>query len=724
MLAFLVVAGLVWLRIYDPVITEVARHRVFDNYQKLKPRAYKPAPVAIIDIDEKSLTRVGQWPWARTRVAELVERLKAQGVAAIAFDIVFAEPDRMSPESYAKTVAGLSDAARAELAGLPDNDSVLARAFQGARVVVGQSGTHLAGEQRDLGAVPETPVATIGGDPRPWLAQYPAWLTNVPALEQAATGRGLFSILPDPDGVVRRVPLTAIVGGRLQPALSIETLRVATGQDAFAVKRDDVGVKSVVVAGVEIPTDRTGHLWLHFTPHAPQRFVSAADVLEGKVPPGRLAGHLALIGTSAVGLFDLRPTPVDPVMPGVEIHAQALESILGKHQLTRPHYAIGAEIVAAVTSSALVISLLPLLGALPTLLLGAVGAAIIGGGSWWLFANHGLLLDPLFPLFTSGAAFLVLAFVNYRREEMQRQQIRSAFSHYLAPGMVEALAKDPSKLSLGGERRPLTVLFSDVRGFTSLSESYKHDPQGLIALMNTLLTPLTNAIVAEQGTIDKYMGDAVMAFWNAPLDVPDHPAHAARAALAMQNAMTEVNARAQASATRDGRALPDLSIGIGINTGDCVVGNMGSSRRFDYSALGDTVNLASRLEGQTKGYGVSIILGDATASALTGRFAVIELDLIRVKGKTMPERICALIGGPDLLERPDYLVAATGCNRALSAYRRQDWAEAEACIAEFRARAASFGLDGYLTMLAERIALFRTLPPPKDWDGVYEALTK
>ncbi len=723
-IALAIVVVLVWVRAIDPTAIEVIRHRIFDFYQKFYPRIYVPQPVAIIDIDEKSLTRYGQWPWPRTLVADLVDKLKAQGVASTGFDIVFAEPDRMSPETYAKGMPGLSETARNELANLPDNDTVLARAIAGSRIVLGETGIHQVGEQRDISFIPETPVATLGGDPRPFLIKYPGILGNLPVLEKAALGRGLFSISPDQDGIVRRVPLVAMAGERLQPSLSIETLRVATGQDAIAIKRDEAGIRSVVVAGVEIATDRNAQLWVYYTDHEPRRFVSAADVLDGTVPPGRLNGHLTLVGTSAVGLYDLRSTPLNPVMPGVEVHAQVMETILGKTQLTRPHYAAGVEIITAVLASLFVIAFLPMLGALPVLIMGAIGASGIAAGAWWFFTQHLMLFDAVFPLVTSAAAFMVIAFMNYRREELKRSQIRAAFGQYLAPALVESLSKDSSRLSLGGERKNMTILFSDVRGFTALSEGFKNDPHGLIQLMNGLLTPLTNVIIARNGTIDKYMGDAIMAFWNAPLDVADHPAEAAAAALAMQVAMGEVNTKAQAAAELEGRKIGKLSIGVGLNTGDCVVGNMGSARRFDYSVLGDAVNLASRLEGQTKSYGVNIIVGNATAKEISDRFALIPLDLVRVKGKKQPEQIFALLGDETLLKSPEFGQLSALAASVLAAFRRQNWDEALQLMDSGQSMAKSLALDGYFAVLTERIELYRKVPPPKDWDGVYEALSK
>ena len=528
-----VLATALSLKALDPGFIETLQLKTFDLYQKSKPRQRAAQPVAIIDIDEKSLATLGQWPWPRTLLAEMVTQATRAGAVAIAFDIVFAEPDRLSPARYAESAAGLSAATREELRGLVSNDAVMAGGMKQARVVVGQSG--LAAKPAAVSAMQpiRAPVATIGGDPAPFLHYYPGILRNVDAIEAAAAGRGLFSIRPEFDGIIRRVALVSAAEGALHPTLSVELLRIATGGNAFAVKTTAAGVASVVVGGVEVPTDSHGRIWINYTPHDKARYVSAVDVINGKVPPGRLAGHLLLVGTSAVGLGDLRATPLDAGMPGVEVHAQLLETMLSKSWLERPHYALGAEFIAALLVSLLVIALVPVLGAVRVLVLGAVVAAALVAGGWLLFDQKRMLIDTLFPLATSFSVFMAMTFMNYISEERQRQAIRNAFSRYLSPAMVEQLATNPAKLELGGETRELTLLFSDVRGFTSISESYRADPQGLTRLMNRFLTPLSNAIVERKGTIDKYMGDAVMAFWNAPLDDPEHAMNACAAALEM-----------------------------------------------------------------------------------------------------------------------------------------------------------------------------------------------
>ncbi|WP_299472384.1 adenylate/guanylate cyclase domain-containing protein [uncultured Roseibium sp.] len=720
--ALLLLLFLLAVRVIDPYVVELIRLKTFDYYQVLKPRDFQKLPVAIVDIDEKSLAELGQWPWARSTLATILQNIAQAGGVAVAFDIVFPEPDRLSPDQYSKSVGGLSEALRQELAALPSTDRIMSDTMRRMRVVVGQAGG-VDFVETDRNEQVQTPVALLGPDPKKYMFEYPQLLRNIELLEDAAAGKGLFSIYPDPDGIVRRAALTVIADGKIQPALSVELLRVATGQDAFAVKSDEAGISSVVVGGAEVPTDRNGRIWVHYTPSNPLRFVSASDIANGTFDPARIRDHLVLVGPSATGLLDLKATPLNPTMPGVEVHAQILENILSGSFLKRPNYALGAELVAAAVLSLLTIILVPILGALPVMAFGFVLAASWVGGSWYLFSSEKLLLDAIYPLFTSLSVFFLLVFINYRREEIQRQEIRSAFAQYLAPDYVEQIAKNPENLALGGERRKMTILFSDVRNFTNISESFADNPQGLTALMNRFLTPLSNGIMEKRGTIDKYMGDAIMAFWNAPLDDDSQEIHACEAALLMVRRMRAINVERKQEADTEGHTFFPLNVGVGINTGDCVVGNMGSEFRFDYSVLGDSVNLAARLEGQTKTYGVTILIGNNTAHKVMDLFALVEADLIRVKGKKEPERIYCLLGDMDLALKNSFAIQKASFEKMLQNYRAQNWDTALSHCDDVQK-----DRENELSRLAEtfrlRIEAFKKTPPPAEWDGVFVAETK
>jgi len=711
------------VRIADPALVEELRVRSFDAFQVMQPRVKTARPVAIVDIDEKSLARFGQWPWPRTRIADLINALNRMGAVVIAFDIVFAEPDRLNPGNAADTIPGLDDETRAKLRGLPSNDQLFADALRRARVVLGESGLPYVVAKFNT-ELPLTGLAMLGGEPQRFLLTFPGLLRNIDMLETAAKGRGLFTIRPERDGIVRRVPVIMQAQDATMPSLSFEMLRLVTGTDTIFVKSDRAGIKSVGVRGFEIPTDRNGQLWVHFAHRDPSIYVSAADILDGIAPQAAIARKLVLIGTSAVGLLDVKTSPLDPVLPGVEVHAQVLESALTRAVLTRPNYAIGAELCAAALLGIIVIWLAPLLSPVVLFLFGFLLAASVAGASWYFYAQHRLLIDFTYPLFSSLMIYLTLVFASYVREQSQRRRIRSAFGQYLSPALVEQLAQSPEKLVLGGEERDMTIMFSDVRGFTAISESYKHDPQGLTALMNRFLTPLTNAILDRKGTIDKYMGDAIMAFWNAPLTDTAHQVNACNAALDMLERIDALNRTRELEAESGGHAYIPINVGIGLNTGTCVVGNMGSNLRFDYSVLGDSVNLASRLEGQSKTYGFPIIAGSATALAVKDSFAILELDFITVKGKQEPEVVYAIVGRGELAHSADFQKLRNLTIEMLAHYRSRNWDGAIEAIERGRAADAGGRFAALFDLYVARIDGFRQNPPPEDWTGVEALLTK
>jgi adenylate cyclase len=566
-------------------------------------------------------------------------------------------------------------------------------------------------------------LATFG-DPKPFLLSYPGLLRNIPVLETAAAGRGLFTIRNERDGIVRRVPIVLEAQGELKPSLAFEMLRVASGASTILIRSSQAGIESVAIPGFTLPTDRNGLLWVHFAPHDPSLYVSAADVLNGRVSPDAINGKMVLIGTSAVGLLDIKTTPIDPLLPGVEVHAQLLESMLSGDMLSSPDYATSMELIAAIAIGAAIIALVPILSPMLLVTFGALIVAAQVGTSWYFYTHDGLLIDFTFPLLASALIYLTLVFANYFSEQSQRRRIRSAFGQYLSPTLVEQLAKSPEKLVLGGEERNMTIMFSDVRGFTTISEVYKHDPQGLTSLMNRFLTPLTNAIIDRRGTIDKYMGDAIMAFWNAPLDDASHEVNACSAALDMLDRIKVLNRTREAEARASGARFIPIHVGIGINTGSCVVGNMGSDLRFDYSVLGDSVNLASRLEGQCKTYGLQIIVGSRTAQAAKDKFAVLEIDYITVKGKKEPEVVYAILGREDVKESDWFRRLCETSARMLACYRSRDWPAAMAAIEDGRAADTDDRLATWFDLYVERIQAFRVSAPPDDWDGVYALQTK
>jgi len=718
-----ILVGVAALRIADFAPIQELRVRTFDTYQRFEPRVKTARPVTIVDIDEKSLTRLGQWPWPRTRIADMIVNLTRLGAVAIGFDIVFAEPDRLNPSAVADTMRYLDEETKSRLRTLPSNDQIFADAIKRSRVVLGETGLAGANPLFDK-ALPVTGVATLGEDPQRFLFDFAGLLRNVDTLEAAAAGRGLFTIRNERDGIVRRVPMMLLAQGVMMPSLSFEILRVVTGTPTIIIKSEKAGIKSVGLRGLEVPTDRNGQLWVHFAKQDRSIYVSAADVLDGNIAPEKIDHKLVLIGTSAVGLNDIKTTPVSAAMPGVEIHAQVLEAALANALLSEPSYGIVLEFAAALVLGLLVITFAPMFGPVVLVAIGALFASLLIGASWYFYAQQRLLIDFTYPLLSTTAIYLTLVFSSFVREQAQRRQIRSAFGQYLSPALVEQLALSPEKLVLGGEEREMTIMFSDVRGFTAISESYKHDPQGLTALMNRFLTPLTNAILARKGTVDKYMGDAIMAFWNAPLDDAQHQLNACEAAVDMLERIEELNKERETEAQHGGHAYIPLNVGVGLNTGTCVVGNMGSDLRFDYSVLGDSVNLASRLEGQSKEYGFPIIVGSTTALAVKEKFAILELDFIMVKGKKEPEVIYAIAGREDTAQSGRFQRLRNLTIEMLACYRSRDWEGALTAIERGRGTGEANSLELLYHLYDARIRDYQKNPPPEDWNGAFALLTK
>src|SRR3954447_17046190 len=715
--------GLAALRVADPAPIEEFRVRTFDTFQVLEPRVKTARPVRIVNIDEKSLAKFGQWPWPRTVVADLLNSLARLGPAAIGFDVMFAEPDRLNPAVAAGTLRNLDEETRAKLRALPSNDDLLAEAMRQSRVALGETGLPDVVAELDK-ELPVTGLAMLGENPQRFMLEFPGLLRSTPVLEAAASGRGLLTIKTERDGIVRRVPVIMQAQGLTMPSLSFEMLRLASGSDTILIKSSDVGIASVAVEGFAVPTDLHGQIWVHFAPNDPSIYISAADVLEGKVDADTIAGRLVLIGTAAVGLQDVKTTPISPVMPGVEIHAQVLEAALTGQLLSQPLWGAMAEFLSAIILGVAVISFAPMFGPVSLIAVGAFFATLLAGTSWYYYSQYRLLIDPTYPLLSTTAIYLTLIFFSFVREQTQRRQIRSAFGQYLSPALVEQLAQAPERLVLGGEEREMTIMFSDMRGFTSISETYRHDPQGLTGLMNRFLTPLTNAILDRKGTIDKYMGDAIMAFWNAPLDDNEHQINACEAALDMLAQVDALNKAREAEAQDGGHAYIPLNIGVGLNTGICVVGNMGSDLRFDYSVFGDSVNLASRLEGQSKEYGFPIIVGSTTALAAKDRFAILELDFIMVKGKTEPEVIYAIAGREDTAQSARFQRLRNLTIEMLACYRSRDWDGALAAIERGRRTDDAHSLELLFNLYETRIRGYQKNPPPDDWNGAFALLTK
>ncbi|UDQ90763.1 adenylate/guanylate cyclase domain-containing protein, partial [Xanthobacter autotrophicus] len=521
-------------------------------------------------------------------------------------------------------------------------------------------------------------------------------------------GIGALNWLPDRDQVVRRVPILLGLDGKLVPSLSAEALRVAQGASTYVVRASNAsgdqafgtksGITAVKIGALDVATDAAGEVRVRFTATDPRRFLSAADVLDGKVPPAEVEGRIILVGSSAPGLMDTRATPLDAAVPGVEIQAQLIEHIVAGARLVRPDWARGAEIVLTGLLGLLLALALPRVSAPIAGVLGLAVVAALGAGAWLAFTRFDLLLDPMGP----GAAVLAVygmgVLALYRDEQRQKKWVRSVFGRFVSPKVVERLAENPERLVLGGETREITILFCDLRDFTSLSETM--DAQALTRFMNAYLTPMTEVVLAHGGTIDKYIGDAIMAFWNAPVDDATHARNAALCALAMSARLEALNEEWRRAAEAEGRPWHPVRCGVGLATGPCCVGNLGSAQRLEYSCLGDDVNLASRIEGATKSMRVDILVSEATREA-AGDLAFLEADLLMLKGKSKASQLYLLAGDPDFSRSEAFSRLEERHGALMAAYGAGSFGEA-AALAEALAASAPARLARFYGLYAER----------------------
>lgn len=733
----LLLAALV-LRHQDPMPLQQLRNIVFDTYQRIDPRPYdETLPIRIGDIDEKSLNRFGQWPWSRAQMAKIIDRLRELGAAVVALDIIYAEPDRTAPKAVADNLPTDSsfDAARQIMATLPDPDQILADAIAKIPTIVPFAALNSDPQRPQILPMRKAGFVFGGDSPGRFISPWRYWVSSLPMLEQVAIGVGSVNADPDFDGTIRQISLFLQLPDPsnptpFYPSLAAETLRLAQGQSTYAVKSsgasgvlsfgEHTGISVVKIGQAIIPTTPNGAVLLYDSGHQPARFFSLADLMEPDFDPSIVAGRIIFIGSSVEGLRDYKPTPNAESTTGVEIHTQIAEQIFSGVYLHRPDWAFGLEFVALGVFGIVLIVLAQRRAAILGLAIAVV--AIFGsfGTSYYLFRTQGFLLDPLYP---AGAAFLIFVtatLIGFIRTEREKAHVRGAFSRYLSPILVDQLSKNPEKLKLGGELRELTVMFSDIRGFTKLSEGL--DPQRLTTVINSFLTPMTRVIQNRQGTIDKYIGDCIMAFWNAPIDVEPHGRMAILAAYDMRAELVRINQLFAAESARTGDKLIEIKIGMGLNSGICCVGNMGSDQRFDYSVLGDTVNTASRLESLSPAYFVDLVIGEETAATVPD-FALLELDQVRVKGKNVPVRIFTGLGDESVAKTNSFLGLKGAHDAMLAAYRGQAWSAAKAALALAR-EAAPDHLARFYDMYEARIAQFIAAPPPEDWDGVYVATTK
>jgi adenylate cyclase len=704
-LGLALVASFTLLRATDPPLLRQIRDITFDEYQRITPRKFENTPVRVIDIDEASLREFGQWPWPRDRLALLVQRLSDMGAAAIAFDVLFAEADRLSPRSIMRDVAGIDPTL---LSRLPDNDQLFAQAIADKPVVLGfglsMDGSYKPPVKAGFAFTGESP---FNAPPRMTAA------TPVrPQLQINATGLGHISLNPGTySATVRRVPLLLSDGEQLYPNLALEALRVAQGASTYIVAAaPDIPdtLTSIKVGDFVVPVTSSGELWLYTSPDIADRYISAGKVLapDGLAPDVAAAvqGSIVFVGTSSAGLQDIRTTALGENVPGVSIHAQTVEQILSGHFLSRPDWADGMEILLIAVLGTCLVIVTTFVSPAVGLAWGLIVTALAFASSWFAFSRWGLLFDPLAPIVAASIIHFAATSFRILVIDRERREVRKAYGQYLSPSLLHRIEHNPDALRLGGDDRELTVMFVDVRGFTTLSERLQ--PAEVVRFLNTLLDALSRHVVANEGTLDKFIGDSIMAFWNAPVDVADHPAKAVRAALAMRETLATLNAT---DAFGFGEEY-QVGIGIGIHTGLACVGNMGAESRFNYSAVGDAVNVSARIEGCCKEVGFDILVSETTAAALP-HFALLDAGSLGLKGKSTLTRLYATLGDETVGLSATFALLETAHQALVEAFATRS-ADSRKLLARVRQRAQPYPatLPEFYRRLARRADHFRETP--------------
>ncbi|CAM5766812.1 guanylate cyclase [Labrys miyagiensis] len=708
------------LTLFSPYPLPRLSEIVFDGYQRLHAQRHDPdSPVRIVVIDEKSLAKIGQFPWSRDIIATLTQKLTDAGAAAIAFDIVFSEPDQNSPDQLINRLPTSEERnalEKAMSATTASYDAVLAKTLEHSPVVLGFIGG-------DTGPPinAKAGFGIAGDNPIDFVPAFSGAVTPIPQLFNTAQGVGAINWIPESDSVIRKVPMLISAGGKLAPSLSLEALRVAlrantivvrssnaSGQTAFGtesgvnairIASEDGGDAGSPPADIIVDTEANGEIRLIARKSDPASWISASSVIDGSFNPEDVRGRIVFVGAVAIGLRDQRTTAVEPAIPGVEVHAQIVEQILAGANLVRPDWMQGVEAFLVLSLGGLLAWILRRTRNMP-LVSAAAGLSMpimLASWSWILFVRESVLFDAVMPSLGILAVFLAATIYHYQEAEHRRAEVRSMFGRFVTPAVVERLVEAPDRIVLGGEIRELTIMFSDVRNFTGIAEN--QSPQGVVSLIRRIHTPATEAVLKHSGTIDKFIGDGMMAFWNAPLDMPNHALLACRAAL-------DIAAMAR------GFEDPPIQIGIGLHTGEACVGNLGSEQRLEYSALGDAVNLAARIEPLTKVYGVEIVVTEETSKAAAG-LPFLEIDRVTVRGRQGVTGLFALHTGQ---ATPAFVALRNAQGEILGRYRQGAFAEA----LEMLERHAALYEGGYDRLFSYYKSHFSNLidHPKGGWQGV------
>ena len=679
--AVISVCLLLTLYVLNPGFIQTLQLKTFD-YLITSLEQKKSDEIVIVNIGEKSVEKFGQWPFDRRDIAKTIDKLKEQGAGLIVLPILFSEKDRAN------------------------GDANLTSTIKDGSVVIAQTPTS---QDKRPDAV-RRGFAAIGSDPYYWLFNWRGAIAPLPDFAANAGGVGLLASVPEPDGVVRRLPMLGRIGSDLYPSLVLETLRVAAGDPSYQIKTGDAGVEAVRIPQFPaINTDEHGRIWLAWN--------NKFETLEATEIDKRVEGKIVILGLTIEGVGGIIATPIGEKWAH-DVQAQALQTLIDGTSISRLPVARLIEGILILGTLILFLYTVPKVSVKMTVPFYAFFVAGILFGSYYLFQTQLQLWDPSYLILSGSIVFAHLIFNNFAREFKLKQQIKKQFGTYLSPALVEKLQKDPSLLKLGGETRELSIMFTDVRGFTTISEHYGPDVQGLTQIMNRYMTAMTKKILDNEGTLDKYIGDAQMAFWNAPLDDKEHAKHAVKTALEMLGDLKAFNDSIAAE------GVPPFGMGLGINTGDVVVGNMGSSQRFDYTCLGDAVNTASRLEGQSKPYHVKMVIGPKTYEYVKDDYLCLELDILAVKGKTIGINIYTIVDKTSINQN----YARTHAE-FIKMYRAQKWDRLENY---FSVLEPAFGgeMKEYYQMMKERVEDYKVNPPgvyhdgEYIWDGVYRTNSK
>jgi adenylate cyclase len=703
---------LLFTRVIDPGILGTLRGAGFDTLQRIWPRQQsEPQPVRIVDIDEASLKEIGQWPWPRMTLAKLVDGLTELGAAAVVFDIVFPENDRMSPRSVlASTNLDLSLLPARTLENLPDSDAVFAASLSN-RPTIGAFASTKGGTLPE--ALPtKAGQAQTGASALEAAPRTTSVTANIPQINNAVTGLGIINLdLAGEQGVARQIPMLWSDGKKFLPSLVPEALRVAQGVDTYLINGaadTENALESLRIGDIEIPMSENGQFYVYYRPNSPSLYVSAADVLNGSKRASlrdRIEGNIVFIGTSATGLLDVRTTALGEPVPGVSVHAQATEQVLAGQFLSRPEWIVSIELIGTLLGGLAI----AWAGAFyrPLASYGIATAAVIAilAATTLLFKKSGLLFDATFPAIALTLTYLASTAYRLIITDREGRSMRRMFAHYVAPSVLANIEQNPESLKLGGEVRDVTVMFVDIANFTPLSE--KLPPEQLVQTVNGLWNACSGAILSEQGTIDKFIGDAIMAFWNAPVDLPHHQTHALRAALGIRRAVKDYNARPDIAALLSERGIPPIGVRVGLASGPACVGNMGTDDRFDYSVLGETVNTAARTESSCKKVGHDILI----AGELRGdskSLALLAAGHTSMKGKSQLEPIHAVLGDETLKDSVSFKELAKEHDHIISKLATNPKKAALATLTQLLDEMARHHAEcaNYLRTLANRVEDF------------------